>query len=333
MNIFLDNKNIKEICLVGYYGFGNIGDDAILLSAINEYIKAYDLYVRVLVNEQDYIYKMLEFFELDGSVNFYNRWKVKEISEAIYYSDAVIFGGGGLFQDKTSFRSFLYYFFIALLAKIKNKKIIIERNSIGPISRKISKFLFSKVIQWAEYISVRDSLSLEFLLSNYPSFSEKYQKKEDFTLSYFSSELFSKLISSTKKIDCLFILRESKNINKIFEIIKILRESFKIKVIVFQEEDLDLFADLVDFFEIEYPGKGEIFRTLEFIQSSKLVVSNRLHGIILALQNNVKTIAISVDPKIEGFCKDYNIEFHKEEDLEANWQNLKTQIENYISDL
>lgn len=311
-------KGFKEICLVGYYGFGNIGDDAILISALNEYTKAYDIYVRVLANKDPYLERMLKNFELDSKVVIYDRWKSRDINDAIYYSDALVFGGGGIFQDKTSLKSFLYYFYLALLAKMYKKPIIIERNSIGPLNSKISKFLFNFVLQWAEKVSVRDNDSLNFLNQFYPKFSIKYSLKQDFVLSDISSDIFKRSLLTEKievgKYDVLFILRNFSRIQEFANLIKELNEKYKVKVIVFQENDVD---DLkVYFSDIEYPGKGEIYKTLAIIQSSSLVISNRLHGLIFSYLRNVECIGISVDPKIEGFCKDYNIEFLDEKNPE-----------------
>ncbi|MFN4219850.1 MAG: polysaccharide pyruvyl transferase family protein, partial [bacterium] len=289
-------KDIKEICLVGYYGFGNTGDDAILLAAVEEYTKAYDLYVRILANKHPYIYNMLKNHD---NVVIYDRWSIRDINECIYHSDAVIFGGGGIFQDKTSLKSFLYYFSIALLAKINSKKIIIERNSIGPLEKKLSKFLFSKVVQWASYISVRDSLSFDFLIRNYPDFSYKYHKKEDFVLSPIVSDLFQRYYSNKKENDVLFILRPSKYVQNLINLVTLLKDKFRIKIIVFQEEDMETLSNFTQSrdIKIEYPGYGEVHKTIELVKSSNLVISNRLHGVIFSHLVNTKVIAISIDPK------------------------------------
>lgn len=315
-------EDIKEICLVGYYGFGNIGDDAILLAALEEYTKAYNLYVRVLVNMDPYLNKMLRDFQLDNNVTFYDRWDIKQINEAIYYSDAVIFGGGGLFQDKTSIKSFLYYFSIALLAKMKKKKIIIERNSIGPITSKLSKFLFSKVLDWTVEVSMRDKLSLEFIKTNYPKYIEKYKLKEDFVLSPISCDIFKKFITNVKKYDVLFILRDFDKIGEVLNTIQFFKESLRIKIIVFQEKDIEQVGKYLP--NVEYPGKGEVYKTLQLIEESRIVVSNRLHGVIFSYLRGVKTLAISIDPKIEGFCKDYNIDYVDANEDVGEW--IKKQI-------
>ncbi|MCX7758891.1 MAG: polysaccharide pyruvyl transferase family protein [bacterium] len=306
--------NIKEICIIGYYGFGNIGDDAILIAALEEYTKAYDMYVRILVNKNDYVEKMLKEFHLNDNIVLYDRWNISQIIESIHYSDALIFCGGGLFQDKTSLKSFMYYFFLAFLAHLKKKKIVIERNSIGPLNTKVSRFLFSKVLNWASSISVRDTISYNFLVQNYPEFSQKYKMKRDFVMSDISSNIFRRSAGKEKNYDILFILRESQGIKQIADLINQIKNEYRLKVIVFQESDLYTLKDIIQ--NVDYPGPGKIYETLEIIQSSRVVISNRLHGLILAFMNDIKVIGISTDPKIEGFCKDYNLDCFDDNDNE-----------------
>jgi polysaccharide pyruvyl transferase CsaB len=320
-----ENLKGKDICLVGYYGFGNVGDDLILLSALEEYVKAYECKVRCLVNFDGYLEKMIKEFGFDNNVIFYDRWNLKSIADAINYSDFVIFAGGGIFQDSTSLKSLLYYFFIVFLAHINKKTVIIERNSIGPLNSKISKFLFSKIVQWVSYISVRDSISLDFLKSNYPQYHNKFFFIEDFVLSEFSSNLFKRSLVYQKSVDVLFILRRFSKVDKVFDVIKKLSsefESLKIKVIVFQEDDVESLS--VFYSGVSYLGKGAIFDVIKLLQSSKLVISNRLHGIILSYLNEIDVIGISIDPKIEGFCKDKSIKFVSEfdDDFENNLFSL-----------
>ncbi|MCS7243336.1 MAG: polysaccharide pyruvyl transferase family protein [Candidatus Calescibacterium sp.] len=301
------DSDIKEVCIIGYYGFGNIGDDAILIAALEEYTKAYDMYVRILVNKNDYVERMLKEFHLNDNIVLYDRWNIGQIAESIHYSDALIFCGGGLFQDKTSLKSFMYYFFLAFLAHLKKKKIIIERNSIGPLNTKVSRFLFSKVLNWASTVSVRDTISYNFLVQNYPEFSLKYRIKQDFVMSDISSNIFKRSVSKEKNYDILFILRKSQGIEQIADLINQIKNEYSLRVIVFQEGDLFVLKDIIQ--NVDYPGPGKIYETLEIIQSSRVVVSNRLHGLIMAFMNDIKTIGISTDPKIEGFCKDYNLDY------------------------
>ncbi|MEN3015169.1 MAG: polysaccharide pyruvyl transferase family protein [bacterium] len=322
------DQNIKKVCLVGYYGFGNIGDDIILISAVNKYANFLGLDTRILVNGNDYVEKMLKIFGLDNKVILYDRWNLSQISEAVYYSDATIFAGGGIFQDKTSLKSFIYYFYIALISKLMKKKIIIERNSIGDFNTKIAKFLFKYVLSWAESVSVRDSLSLDFLQKNYPTLSSKFKLEEDFALSEFAQiirDFSEQIVKDSNQFDILFVLRKFDEIQKLSDLITKIRDQYKVKIIVFQENDL---YDLKEYFQdAEYLGEGKVLEIIKLIESSKLVISNRLHGIVLSNLLGVKCIGINIDSKIRGFCLDKNIECLDCKDLD----NLALLIKKVLS--
>lgn len=359
-------ENLNSIALTGYYGFGNLGDDLLLLSALNEYHKGYSLDIRIIANKHPYLEKMLKDFEFK-SILIYNRWDINSIAQAIRYSDGLVFGGGGIFQDETSFKSFFYYFFSCFLSKFNKRHLIIDRNSIGPINSKLSKYLFNYIINWAYSISVRDSISYEYLINNYPNFVNKFYKREDFVLSPFF-DIKDKVYSNEKKQRLLFILRPSyiKKDNKIIEhpnifnlkklIVSLIKDykDFEISIIVFMEQDLEKLSDIFNYlennedfnenfkekqdlynsillnyknFNLYYPGYGNIIATLKYIKESLIIISNRLHGVLLAKVFNIPVLAISNSIKIEGISRDYNIPY-----INLNAENLNNQIINFIKE-
>ena len=353
--------NLSSIALTGYYGLGNIGDDLLLITALNEYNKAYSLDIRILANKHPYLEKMLKEFEFT-SIPIYNRWDISSISQAIRYSNALVFGGGGIFQDETSFKSFFYYFFNCFISKINKRYLIIDRNSIGPINSNTSKYLFNYVINWAFSISVRDNLSYEYLIKNYPKSVDKFYKREDFVLSPFF-DLKDKIYTNSKQQRILFILRpvyikklklEHPNFVKILETVANIIKSYKnfeISIMLFDEKNYEemgienfLSNKLLENFyfnfkeypydgflgtykncSIYYPGKGNLIDTLKYIKESLIVISNRLHGIILAKVLNTPVLGISISPKIQGICQDYNIPF-----IDINDQDLDKKIDSFL---
>ena len=83
--------------LVGYYGYGNVGDDICL-------IKTKEIILNVYPNSSFYILSK-------GVIDDYsvNRWNLFSIIYTMFRSDQIVFGGGGLLQNKTSFKSLYYY--------------------------------------------------------------------------------------------------------------------------------------------------------------------------------------------------------------------------------
>ena len=86
----------KKILLLGYYGFGNAGDELILLSLLNE-IKHITPETRITVLSNN-PHKTSR----DYGVRAVNRRNPLALVKEIWATDVVVLGGGGLLQDTTS---------------------------------------------------------------------------------------------------------------------------------------------------------------------------------------------------------------------------------------
>ena len=112
-----------RLVLSGYYGFYNVGDEAILQSIIESLSKENpDIELVVLSNDSKYTKERY-------GVESVDRWNIKAVYHAIKNSDGVISGGGSLLQDQTSTKSILYYTGIMGLARLlKSVLYLFTRN-------------------------------------------------------------------------------------------------------------------------------------------------------------------------------------------------------------
>ncbi|NMR96623.1 polysaccharide pyruvyl transferase CsaB, partial [Vibrio parahaemolyticus] len=141
----------------GYFGFDNSGDDAILKAIVNDLLEYdNDLKIKVLSNNPDKTEDMCGVFSA-------NRFKIKDVLFSIRETDLLISGGGSLLQDVTSTRSLLYYLALMKLALIYKKPILVYANGIGPINKSINRKLSKNILNKVNFISLRDSLSLDYL--------------------------------------------------------------------------------------------------------------------------------------------------------------------------
>ena len=93
----------RKVVLSGYYGFDNIGDEAVLYSIISLLKKNIpNVQITVLSNNPD---KTSILYQVEAV----NRWNLKKIISVIKKSDLVISGGGSLLQDVTSNKTIPYY--------------------------------------------------------------------------------------------------------------------------------------------------------------------------------------------------------------------------------
>lgn len=107
-----------RLVLSGYYGFYNVGDEAILQSIIKAlHEEDPTLELVVLSNDPDYTRKMY-------GVEAVNRWDIRAIYKEIKRSNGLISGGGSLLQDKTSIKSILYYTGIMRIARFFEEAVL-----------------------------------------------------------------------------------------------------------------------------------------------------------------------------------------------------------------
>jgi polysaccharide pyruvyl transferase CsaB len=113
--------------LSGYYGFGNLGDEALLSVIVGELRRRHaHCEINVLTGD------------VTGTARSYGvdvtpRADLRAVRRAIGAADVVISGGGGLLQNATSLRSLLYYAEIIRLAVAAKKPAMIFAQSIGPL--------------------------------------------------------------------------------------------------------------------------------------------------------------------------------------------------------
>jgi polysaccharide pyruvyl transferase CsaB len=113
--------------LSGYYGFGNLGDEA-LLSVIVERLRRRHAQCEIDVLSGD-PGGTARTYGVDGTP----RADLKAVRRAIAAADVVISGGGGLLQNATSLRSLLYYAGIIRMAVRAQKRVMIFAQSVGPL--------------------------------------------------------------------------------------------------------------------------------------------------------------------------------------------------------
>lgn len=146
-----------KIVLSGYYGFNNLGDEAVLYSILRTLRTAKpDIKFTVLSNDPA---KTKKAYNVDAV----NRWSIKEVIRALYQCDLLISGGGSLLQDTTSPKSLLYYLGVVFLAKLLRKKVIYYAQGIGPINTYLGQKLMPLVSNMVDVIAVRDQDSKDLL--------------------------------------------------------------------------------------------------------------------------------------------------------------------------
>jgi len=152
------NNAKRKIVISGYYGFDNIGDEAVLYGILKA--------LRIKVGEQAEVTVLsANPARTQGlyGVQAVDRWDKKVLYRTIKQCDLLISGGGSLLQDVTSANSPLYYLGIIKLAQLMKKPVVIYAQGIGPLKRKRNRWLTKCILNKATAITVRDNASAEEL--------------------------------------------------------------------------------------------------------------------------------------------------------------------------
>lgn len=148
-------KRVRQrILLVGYYGYENAGDDMLLARTVSLVCKRFPgSKIRILwpgKKAPDLYY-------------YVPRFSFPAVVWAIFRSQRIVYGGGSIFQDASSFSSVAYYAILALLARFMGKKSYILGHGMGPLNARKSRLLVRWALSCFEAVSLRDEESLALI--------------------------------------------------------------------------------------------------------------------------------------------------------------------------
>ena len=302
----------KSYVLAGYYGYHNSGDDA-LLAAICQELQGEnpDNIIRVLTKEP--------YDHLKGpKISFHSRFNFYKVLRLIAISDVLVMGGGSLVQDKTSSRSVWYYLFLMAYAKKMGTGCYMYANGIGPIHKRINRYLAKKVLSKVDIITLREKMSMRVLaqlkidqpiieVTADPVFALK--DKDFLPVDYALKKLGMK--ADQPYIVCIFRDWEmSKQYRQtVAKLLDYIEETYHYQILFlplkFPEDSL--FEEKIGkqmerpYFRVDQ--KEEVEHLMAYIHHSHLVLSMRLHGILYSALAGVPVIGFSYDVKVNYYIK------------------------------
>lgn len=154
-----------RLVLGGYYGAGNVGDE-LLLSLLSDWLKKAGHDVSVATLDPHHTN------ELHGCQTI-DRNDLSALLKVLSGADALILGGGGLFQDHDRFTvadldsypapGVSYYAQLCLLARQLGVPYFLYGMGIGPLRTDEARIITREISQHASFITVRDHASATLL--------------------------------------------------------------------------------------------------------------------------------------------------------------------------
>ncbi len=299
-----------DILLCGYYGYGNMGDDALLLRASQKAQKKCAVGVCALTARGG---RDSEKFGLRCASRKNIFCVLKEISNC----QTVVFGGGTLLQNSTSARSLWYYLFILKYATLLGKRIELWGNGIGDIKGKHAAKITARLLSRCDHIGLRDEASYRVakrLLESVGGTSDKLcleadlactpwelgETREASHISGIPDDTTFAVFALRGTEDCA-TLRAARDLVK--TVIK--RNVLPVYIAMYPKEDLTV----CERFAARLGGKVlyplGISDTVSLISQAQAVYGMRYHALVFAYTVGTPFVGISSQQKIKEFCKKY----------------------------
>jgi polysaccharide pyruvyl transferase CsaB len=297
-----------RILISGYYGFGNLGDEAILAAIVQG--------LRTRLPEAELIV-------LTGSpaqtaqqyrVQVADRWRSAEIWKEMRAADFFLQGGGGLLQDTTSAHSAYYYLGLLHLARLARTPYMIFAQGIGPLQSSFLRGLTARNLCRAAAITVRDEESATTLrewgvtrpaieVTADPALLLQPSPPE------YQQQLLRQLDLPADQPYIAISLRDWPGLEEFLpHLVALLqRREEELLVLPFQyDRDLPLALEL----SRALPNRVHLPLSslnpadcLSLIQGARAVIGMRLHAVVFAASQATPVVALSYDPKVDAFCR------------------------------
>ncbi|NLM97688.1 MAG: polysaccharide pyruvyl transferase CsaB [Halanaerobiaceae bacterium] len=298
---------MSSIILSGYYGFDNLGDEAILM-ALTALFKTIDQDLEIII-----ISGNPALTEKRYQVPSVNRNNILEIIKAVKKCDLFISGGGSLLQDITGRKSIPFYLGQVFLAQMMGKKTAFFAQGIGPVKSRFYQRCIKYVMNRSDYISVRDADSRELLLK-WGVNPEKIRLTADpvFVLKNVLDGLTADERNKDKALVGVSVRPWASNdyLVPFSEALAKFAGEIEADIMILplhRREDLEISNRLKGLLAGKFPGEVFIeeedspLGLLKKYQGIDFFWGVRLHSIIFSVLSGIPFIAVDYDPKIKGF--------------------------------
>lgn len=302
----------NDAAILGYYGYGNCGDDA-LLHAILKDIRS----VRPYFSPTVLSYKPAGTIREYG-VRSINRFDVLAVRKLFNKTKLFIAGGGSLIQDVTSTKSLLYYLYLIRLAKKKSVPVMLYGNGIGPINKPSNRKRAAKVLNSVDVITLRDFESADLLKAmGVTKPVIKITADPALSLECVDTDIAKSILNKYglndgEKFFCLSV-RKWKNmgnaVGAFAHICRSVSEKYGLVPVIVPmqySKDMPVSRDIAEAAGCRCVCIDESLTAdtiLSVLSLSEAAVTVRLHMLIFGVTLGIPVLGIDYDPKVSSFQK------------------------------
>ncbi len=301
----------KHILLCGYYGYGNLGDEALLKETVKRVKRDYPQLPPVALTKNG------RRDEHRYGISCVGRKHPLHLIKTIRKAERLIFGGGTLLQDATSLRSLLYYSAVLQIANRNHIPVELWGNGLGaPHSRWAEKILKSD-LKICERVELRDKTSEQIANKLLPNCERIYRVKDlaadvspaDPKRIQYLLRHFHLTKTSAEKSVKPFVIAVPKgrrpDPKMVYQLKKQKQKGTEILLLpMYPREDMPACRRLQKKTGCLVAKGFSASDIVGIAAHAEGVYAMRLHALIFAKQAGIPFFGFGNDPKIQSFCKE-----------------------------
>ena len=292
-----------KLLQLGYAGHGNAGDEALLAAELVALRAAGpEVDIRVVSGNPDATTRI-------HGVDAVARTDAFELQKALRWCDGLVVGGGSLLQDVTSARPVAFYAGLALAAGRLGKIVSWYAAGLGPLRRRGNQTLAARALARADYLSVRDPVSLALadelgvigaelvgdpVLAGVPGVSTVRRVRS----------------GQPRLAVALRPWADDRWLDEFVTALTVLADEVDLVLVPMQAGvDVEFTEAVARLIEASRGTAVEVTSTdggyvaaMAALQSADLVLGMRLHALVAAAAAHRPFVALSYDPKVEAFA-------------------------------
>lgn len=302
-----------RVVLCGYYGYGNMGDNALLRAAIRRAAACFpsrEIVALTAKGRKD-----------SGKFGVPCKRRMNPLSLifALWNAEALIFGGGTLLQDRTSLRSLVYYGAVCAIARFRGVRVELWGNGLAQTQSALARGLVRYVLEAAAYIGLRDMPSVtEALRIVSRECCDRLYLEEDLArrqrgadrdrITYLQRRLG--LIDEKGLSDYAVVAVKGSEGSGFLGVIErqireLVSEGLSLVFLpMYPKEDCAACRRLTGIYGGVIAEVVSESDAVGLMRDAKIVCGMRLHALVFASAADTPFVGVGADPKIEGFCRE-----------------------------